>query len=292
MTGSRSELRSNVRVEIAGRDYEVVRDWAPTPQGTAKGRISTLAVDSSGRLYVLRRGVDPPVLVHSTEGGLLGSFGHGEVFDAHGISIDARDRVFVVDRDAHEVICFSPRGEVLFRLGARHQPHWAKPFNHPTDVAVAPDGEIYVSDGYGNGRVHVFEPDGALRLSFGAVGNAAGEFMTPHALLIDRQNRVVVADRENNRVQRFDRGGRFLDEMRGLCRPMDVFERDDGMLLVTDLVPSVNAFAEDGARVGRGRPSLQGAHGITGDSSGTLYLAEIEPNSISCLRPMAATRAA
>jgi streptogramin lyase len=115
--------------------------------------------------------------------------------------------------------------------------------------------------------------------------------MTPHALLIDRRNRVVVADRENNRVQRFDRDGRFLDEMRGLCRPMDVFERDDGMLLVTDLVPSVSAFASDGARVGRGRPSLQGAHGITGDSSGTLYLAEIEPNSISCLRPMAATTA-
>ena len=100
------------------------------------------------------------------------SFGHGEVFDAHGIAIDARDRVFVVDRDAHEVICFSTRGEVLFRLGARHRPHWAKPFNHPTDVAVAPDGEIYVSDGYGNGRVHVFDPGGALRLSFGAVGNA------------------------------------------------------------------------------------------------------------------------
>ena len=70
---------------------------------------------------------------------------------------------------------------------------------------------------------------------------------------------------------------------------MDVFERDDGILLVTDLVPSVNAFAEEGARVGRGRPSLQGAHGITGDSSGTLYLAEIEPNSISCLRPLPAT---
>src|SRR6202042_2129750 len=121
-------------------------------------------------------------LVHSPDGGLLGSFGHGEVFDAHGIAIDARDRVFVVDRDAHEVICFSTRG-------ARHRPHWAKPFNHPTDVAVAPDGEIYVSDGYGNGRVHVFEPNGALRLSFGAIGHAAGEFMTPHALLIDRRNR-------------------------------------------------------------------------------------------------------
>ena len=89
--------------------------------------------------------------------------------------------------------------------------------------------------------------------------------MTPHALLIDRMNRVVVVDRENNRIQRFDREGGFLHEIRGLCRPMDVFERDDGVLLATDVVPSVGAFAEDGARVGRGRPSLKGAHGITGD---------------------------
>jgi len=286
MAGGRSELLNNVHVEIAGRGYEVIRDWAPAPEGIARGRISTLAVDSGGRLYVLRRGVDPPLLVHSPEGDFLHAFGNGEAFDAHGIAIDALDRVFVVDRDAHQVICFSTSGEILFRLGERHRPRWTEPFNHPTDVAVASDGEIYVSDGYGNGRVHAFDPDGALRLSFGAVGNAAGEFMTPHALLIDRQDRVVVVDRENNRVQRFDREGRFLDELRGLCRPMDAFERDDGVLLVTDIVPSVNAFAGDGARVGRGRPSRQGAHGITGDRDGKLYLAEIEPNSISCLRPL------
>jgi len=286
MPKNHDQLRSRVHVEIAGRGYEVVRDWAQAPEGIPKGRISTLAVDSEGQLYVLRRGVDPPVLVYSPDGAYLRAFGDGEVFDAHGIGIDARDRVFVVDRDAHEVICFAKSGEILFRLGERHRPHWADPFNHPTDVAVAPDGEIYVSDGYGNGRVHVFDPGGALLLSFGAVGHAAGEFMTPHALLIDRQNRVVVADRENNRVQRFDRDGQFLDEMRGLCRPMDVFEREDGVLLVTDIVPSVSAFASDGARVGRGRPSLNGAHGITGDRDGTLYLAEID-NAITCLRPLA-----
>jgi peptidylglycine monooxygenase len=280
-----SEWRGNVRVDIAGRSYEVIRDWAPTPPGIAKGRVSTLAVDSAGRLYVLRRAVDPPVLVYSPEGEFLSHFGEGEVFDAHGIYIDAKDRVFIVDRDAHEIICFSRLGEILFRLGARHAPRWEQPFNHPTDATVAPDGEIYVSDGYGNGRIHIFDPGGAHRLSFGAIGHGPGEFMTPHALLIDSQDRVVVVDRENNRVQRFDRDGVFLDELRGLCRPMDVYERDDGALLVTDVVPSVNAFAPDGPRIGRGRPSLNGAHGITGDARGTLYLAEIEPNSISCLRP-------
>ncbi len=282
-----TDERGNVRVEIAGRDYEVLRDWARVPSGIATGRISTLAVDSKGRLYVLRRGVEPPVLVYSPDGKYLGGFGDSEVFDAHGVNIDAEDRVFVVDRDGHEVICFSTMGKILFRLGQRHRPRWGEPFNHPTDVAVAPDGEIYVSDGYGNGRVHAFTPGGELRMSFGTVGHGPGEFMTPHALLIDQQNRVVVVDRENNRVQRFDRDGRFLDELRGLCRPMDVFEREDGVLLTTDMVPSVNAFASSGARVGRGRPSLNGAHGITGDKSGNIYLAEVDPNSISRLIPIA-----
>jgi peptidylglycine monooxygenase len=286
MAVSLSEKPDQLRVTIAGRDYEVTRDWAPTPPGIARGRISTLAVDSAGRLYVLRRGAEPPVLVYSPQGEFLFSFGEGLVFDSHGIAIDAGDRVFVVDRDAHQVLCFSREGEVLFRLGERHRPRWSEPFNHPTDVAVAPGGEIYVSDGYGNGRVHAFDPDGALRASFGAVGRRPGEFMTPHALIVDRQNRVAVVDRENNRVQIFDRDGGWLGEMTGLCRPMDLLERDDGILLVTDIVPSVSGFANDGKLVGRGRPSLNGAHGIAGDHAGAVYLAEIEPNTISRLTPV------
>jgi DNA-binding beta-propeller fold protein YncE len=274
------------RVVIAGTGYGVLRDWAPLPPDIPPARISTVAVDSADRLYVLRRGSNPPVLVYSASGDFVGSFGDDTIFDAHGISIDARDRVFVVDRDAHQVLCFSTAGKVLFTLGDRHRPSWNAPFNHPTDVAVAPDGEIYVSDGYGNGNVHVFTADGTHRLSFGAVGRGAGEFMTPHALVIDRQGRVVVADRENNRVQLFDRDGKWLGEYGGLCRPMDLFERADGALLVTDVVPSVGAFAPDGTRIGRGRPSLNGAHGIAGDSRGNLYLAEIDPNSITLLRPV------
>lgn len=274
------------RVLIGDVIYERMRDWAPLPLGIAAGRISTLAVDSRDRLYVLRRGAEPSVLVYDAEGRFLTSFADDLVSDAHGIAIDKDDRVFVVDRDAHQVICLTTSGVELLRLGTRNQPKWNAPFNHPTDVAVAPDGTILVADGYGNGNVHMFTTDGVHSHTFGVVGRGRGEFMTPHALIIDRQNRILVADRENNRVQVFDIHGEWLSEYGGLCRPMDLFECADGAVLVTDIVPSVSAFSPGGQRIGRGRPSLNGAHGITGDAKGTLYLAEIEPNSITRLTPV------
>lgn len=273
------------RVILGGLLYDITRDWAELPDGIEPGRISTLAVDGRGRLHILRRGANPPVLVFDAEGRFIKGFGTGLVFDAHGIAIDGQDRVFVVDRDAHQVLCFSPAGELLFRLGRRHHPAWNAPFNHPTDIAVASDGVLFIADGYGNGNVHIFSADGAHLQTFGTVGHWRGEFMTPHALILDRQDRVLVADRENNRVQVFDRQGAWLAEYVGLCRPMDLFERADGAVLVTDIVPSVNAFGIDGTRIDRGRPSLNGAHGITGDGAGNLYLAEINPNSITLLRP-------
>ncbi len=273
------------RIILGGVLYDVIRDWAEPPDGIEPRRISTLAVDGERRLHVLRRGANPPVLVFDAEGYFVASFGADLVFDAHGIAIDGQNRVFVVDRDAHQVLCFSSDGELLFRLGRYHHPAWNAPFNHPTDVAVASDGDILVSDGYGNGNVHIFSPDGVHRLTFGAVGRGRGEFMTPHALIIDRQDRILVADRENNRIQIFDRQGGWLGEYTGLCRPMDLFERADGAMLVTDIVPSVSAFSSDGTHIDRGRPSLNGAHGITGDRAGNLYLAEINPNSITLLRP-------
>jgi len=277
--------QSAQRVLVGGSTYAVERDWAPLPAGMRPGRISTLAVDSHANLFVLRRGAEPPVLVHDAQGRFLRSFGEGLIFDAHGIAIDAHDRVFVVDRDAHQVVGFSATGEVLFTLGERHVPRWEAPFNHPTDLAVASDGTIVVSDGYANGRVHVFAPDRTHRLSFGKVGRGPGELMTSHALIIDRKERIVVADREGDRLQLFSMSGDWLGERGGLSRPMDIFERADGALIVPDMVPSVSAFAPDGTLLGRGRPSLNGAHGITGDAAGTLYLAEIEPNSITRLTP-------
>ena len=145
------------------------------------------------------------------------------------------------------------------------------------------DGDIYVADGYGNARVHRFGRGGAFKSSFGTIGHEAGAFMTPHSILIDPQDRVLVCDRENDRVQVFDRAGAWLATWDGLCRPMDLCALPDGTILVTDQVPSLTAFAPDGTRLGRARPSLNGAHGIAVDARGSLYLAEIEPSWITKL---------
>lgn len=267
-------------VSLAGQSYAIERSWGALPPDIAPAMISQAAVDSLGRLHVIRRG-EPPVAVFSPCGGHVASYGEGRIFDSHGIFIDRRDRVFLADRDAHEIVVFSRDGNELFQLGIRHRPQWADPFNHPTDAAVAADGEIYVSDGYGNARVHRFAPDGGYLGGWGEVGHGPGAFMTPHAIWVDRQDRVLVVDRENDRVQVFSRDGEWLDEWRGLCRPMDIYEDAAGMIFVTDQVPSLTAFAPDGTRLGRCRPSLNGAHGITGDAGGNIFLTEIQPNCVT-----------
>ena len=270
------------RIALAGRRYAVERNFGRLPEKIGPARASQVAVDAKDRVHVLRRGA-VPVAVFAPDGAFLFSYGAGEIFDPHGITIDRHDRVWVADRDAHQILCFSADGDVTSTIGVRHVPQWEKPFNHPTKVAVAPDGEIYVADGYGNARIHRFGPDGSYRASFGAVGHGRGEFMTPHAVLVDKSNRVLVCDRENDRVQLFDRDGAWLGEWRGLCRPMDMAERDDGVILVTDQVPSVTAFTPDHERAGRARPSLNGAHGIAFGANGDIYLAEIEPSSVTKL---------
>ena len=273
------------RITLAGRRYDVERDFGRLPAGMAPARVSQVAVDSEAHVHVLRRG-DPPVLVFTSGGAFLRAYGEGLIFDLHGISIDAQDRAWVVDRDAHEVVVFDMSGEPVLRLGERHEPRWAEPFNHPTRAAVAADGEIYVADGYGNARVHRFSPEGRWIASFGEVGHGPGQFMTPHSVIVDRADRVLICDRENDRVQAFDRAGRWLMDWRGLCRPMDLLERDDGVLLVSDQVPSLTAFAPDGERLGRARPSLNGSHGVALAPDGAIYLAEIDPSSVTKLNPV------
>ncbi len=273
------------QIALAGRRYSVERDFGRLPAGMAPARVSQVAVDSEAHVHVLRRG-DPPVLVFAPEGAFVRAYGEGVIFDSRGLSIDARDRVWVVDRDAHEVVVFDMSGKAVLKLGVRHGPRRAEPFNHPTRAAVAADGEIYVADGYGNARVHRFSPEGQWIASFGEVGHGPGQFMTPHSVIVDRQDRVLVCDRENDRVQVFDRAGGWLMDWRGLCRPMDLLERDDGAILVSDQVPSLTAFAPNGERLGRARPSLNGSHGVALGPDGAIYLAEIDPSSVTKLNPI------
>jgi peptidylglycine monooxygenase len=270
-------------VTLGGRSYAVERDFVRPPPDLPLGFVSQVAVDSEGRLHVLHRG-RPAVVVFAPDGGYLGHYAEASIVDPHGIYCSPDDRLLVADRDAHQVVVLTSGGEELFRLGERHRPRWEEPFNHPTDAAVAPDGRIFVSDGYGNGRVHRFAADGRHGLSWGRVGRGPGEFMTPHAVWVDRDGRVLVVDRENGRVQVFDADGGLLAVWEGFHNPMDVWLDAEGLAYVTDQIPSLHLMASDGRRLGRCRPALNGAHGLFGDRAGNLYLAEIQPSRITRLR--------
>jgi DNA-binding beta-propeller fold protein YncE len=252
--------------------FEVVRPWGRLPDGMRFGNVSSIAVDGEDRVYAYQRS-SPPLLVFNADGEFLHSWQDTRLMDAHGIGVGPDGRVYAVDRDAHEVVVLTPNGVVDMVVGRRAHPSLSAPFNHPADVSVAPDGEIYVADGYGNFRVHRFRADGGYLESWGKPGRAAGEFRVPHGIWASH-DRVFVADRENGRVQIFSRDGQWLDEWDFFFRPTDIYLDPSGTVYVTDLVPSLSIIQGDGSLVARGRPAQNIAHGIWGDSTGSLYIAE------------------
>ncbi len=268
-------------VVLGDRTYAVHRNWAQWPDHVAQGFLSEVAIGSDGRVYALQRGATP-VVVFNSDGSFSAAWGDGIIADGHGIWASPDDRLFIVDRDAHQVLVTDLSGNVLQRLGTRHQPSDGAPFNHPTHASQAPDGEIYVSDGYGGIHVHRFAGDGTLLATWGTAGTAPGEFSTPHATwaLTDR---VYVADRENNRVQVFDRDGGHLMDLSGLYHPMAVYVDGLGFVYVSDQTPRIIKYAPDGKIAGRCRGAINGAHGLYGDTAGNLYLAELPPAGLTKL---------
>ena len=145
MNATHMSDEENLTVVLGDRFYRVERPWGRVPAGVDMSPVSQLALDSAGRVYVYRR-ADPPVLVFESSGEFAGGLGEGRICDAHGICITPDDRVFLVDRDAHQILVFTLDGAEIGALGERHRPRLGAPFNHPTDVAVAADGEVYVAD--------------------------------------------------------------------------------------------------------------------------------------------------
>ncbi len=251
--------------------YEYQGDWARLPEGTSFQNPSAVAVDSSDRVYVFqRRG--PPVMVFAQDGSFLAAWPRrdGELEDAHHIFIGPDDGVYLADRDAHQVLKYSTEGELLLALGNRYQAAWQAPFNHPSDIAVAPSGDILVSDGYGNSCEHRFTTDGRYLSSFGSPGSGPGQFRVPHSLRVAQDGRIFVCDRENNRVQIFDADGGFLDQWTDFKSPMGIHIDRQQTVYVTDQIPRLSILNLEGELLARGR-TFENGHNVYGDSRGDLY---------------------
>jgi hypothetical protein len=276
-----------LHVALGDARYRVERPWGAIDPGRAL--VSDVACDSRGHVFVLLRHdsyLDPelPALIElAPDGRRLAAWGGDVIADGHMLACGPGDLLYVVDRDAHEIVVFDRSRRRVGGLGTRHRPD--APFNHPSGVAVAPSGEIYVADGYGASRVHRFAPDGRLLGTWGEQGDGPGQFATPHAVQATADGRVLVADRENDRVQSFTSDGALLGAWHGFARPMDIFVDAAGGILVSDQVPRLSRLSMDGALLGRCRPVLNGAHGIWGDRAGRLYLAELSPSRLTRLVP-------
>ena len=203
--------------------YKVVAGW-PEPSSPIKlGQVSAVATDASDRVFVFHRG-EPPVVVFDRDGKYLRSWGEGLVKKAHGLRIDREQNVWTTDVGHHLVRKFDHEGTLLMTLGRQGMPG-AGPdrFNQPTDVAVTPSGEFFVSDGYGNSRVVLFSKDGRYLKEWGTKGKGEGQFNLPHAIVLDPDGRIYVGDRENDRVQVFDPQGKFLAQWKEGGAPYGLF---------------------------------------------------------------------
>ena len=263
-----------MKIEAGERQYELVEGWGTLPEGWAWGQVAGVACDSQDRVHVYTR-TEHPYMVFDRAGNLVhhgGEDGFKQNFDlAHSLYIDDADSVFVLSHRGHFIMKFDRDGELMLTLGERGKPSdtgyttegrvpaspWASgsglpivngvgragpPFNQPTDVAVAPGGDIFVSDGYRNCRVHKFGPDGRLLKSWGEPGNAKdlrntrdgpGLFHTPHGIWVEG-DRVYVLDRENNRIQIFTTDGEFISMWLNLERPTDMYVDREGVAYISE----------------------------------------------------------
>ena len=267
--------------------YKVVEGWGRLPDGWTWGWIPAVACDSQDRVYVYSRS-EHPLVIFDRDGNFWASWGEGILKDAHGIYIDTEDNVYCTERNTHCVRKFNRNGELVMTLGTPDRPaaQDGAPFNLPTDLAVASTGEMFVSDGYGNARVHKFSPDGILIKSWGERGSGPGQFELSHSVRVDRYDRVWVCDRTNDRIQIFDTDGNFLAEWISLSQPDTIyFDPNEEIVYIAHLTHQVSICTLDGDLIttwSDGEESkipgkfLAGPHGLWMDSHNDLYVSEVQ----------------
>jgi hypothetical protein len=198
--------------------YQVDPHWPQRPAGLPWGEMPGVAVDKEDHVWLFTR-AKPSVQIYEAGGRFVRAW-DPEIGTAHFIRFDVGGNVWLADVGKHVVTSFTPQGKLLKVLGTRGEPGAdGTHLNMPTDVAVAPGGDVFVSDGYGNNRVVHFDKDGKFVNAWGRLGSGPGEFNVPHAIVIDSRGRLYVADRNNARIQVFDRDGKFLDQWCNLLVP-------------------------------------------------------------------------
>ena len=310
--------RSYAQPNSEPNPYRTVEHWFTLPEGRTMGSTSAVWVAPSGHIWVAERcGANScrdsnlaPVLEFDPSGKLLKSFGEGMFVFPHGIWIERDGTIWLTDGQAangkgHQVFKFSPEGKVLMTLGkAGVAGDGPDTFNQPNAVAIAPNGDIFVSDGHnvgrGNARVLKFSKDGKPIKQWGGHGSAPGQFEMPHALAFDSKGRLFVADRGNNRIQIFDQNGKFLEEWKQFGRPSGIFiDRNDAMYVAdsestdktaTATIPVGNGASASAApkTAGHGLHSrplpgtavTSAAEGVAADAQGNVYGAEVGPKDV------------
>jgi DNA-binding beta-propeller fold protein YncE len=303
---------SNSRVVTDVGVYEADSDWARLPDGWSFKEVAGVATDSRSRVYVFSRG-EHPLTVFDSDGELIASWGEGVFTKAHNVRVSPDGYVYCSDLLDHTVRKFTPEGKLLMTLGTINVPSDTRgdaensriersegPFNGPTDIAFGPSGELFISDGYANARIHRFSGDGRLIESWGAPGAGKGEFNLPHgALIVDGV--IYVADRENNRIQVFDIKGRFRAEWTDFAGPTGVSLGPDGNLVISEFgydpaIPTKYSVPSHGRRIlprltvrsreGEMLAKIEGEdkcatgsffapHSVCVDKSGDIYVGEV-----------------
>ncbi len=279
--------------------YRLEADWAKLPEGWVLKDVAAVGVDADDRVYVFNRG-NHPMIVFDRDGNVLDTWGEKLFKRPHGIHIAPDGLLYLTDDGDHTVRKCTPSGKVLLEIGVPGRPApkmSGEPFNRCTHTALSPQQDIYVSDGYGNARVHKYAPDGTLLKSWGECGSDPGQFNLPHNILCDEDGWVYVADRENHRVQIFDGDGTYETQWNNLHRPcgLALSRGADAAVYVGELPPHmrsnidfpnlggrVSILSKSGKPIGRvdGRSGLPAGqftapHGVAVDSRGDVYVGEV-----------------
>ena len=277
--------------------YRLVEGWAQLPSGVeAWGQTIGVELDADGNLWVFHRCFAEncnggrenvaPMLKYDPSGRLLDSWGEGMFNWPHGFFIDADGYIWTSDArgvgdKGHQVMKFTQDGTLLMTLGtAGVAGDGEDTFDGPADVAVAPNGDIFVVDGHGNNRVVKFNKDGEFVMSWGEAGTGPGQFNEPHSVAFDSQGRLFVGDRVNERIQVFNQNGQYLAEWPGIMASgMDITEDDviyvaDYQLRLGIVIANANDFTEIGF-IENAMPE-----GVTVDGMGNVYAGEVLPRNL------------